>query len=176
MKPFIGQVMLFAGDYEPEGWMRCDGRQLSIMQHPTLYSILGTIYGGDGSSTFALPDLRGRSPMGMGQGITLTHRTIGERTGTEKNKLTAYQLPSHSHSVVLKTTDLNTGADDNQPGATRIISGKDITFSTKIDIPSIELSRATRETGAGHEINNVSPALVMNYLIAVQGIYPSKGG
>ncbi len=95
--PFIGQINLFAGNFAPRGWAFCDGQLLPINQNEALFSLLGTMYGGDGRTTFALPDLRGRTPVHPGSGPGLTNRRLGERLGLEDYALTVGQLPSHTH-------------------------------------------------------------------------------
>lgn len=98
-EPFIGEIMLFGGNFPPRGWAYCDGQLLSISQNSALFSLLGTIYGGDGRTTFALPDLRGRVPIHQGQGPGLTPRLLGSKGGTETNVLTIDQLPAHNHTI-----------------------------------------------------------------------------
>lgn len=101
MEPFIGQIIMFGGNFAPRGWALCDGQLLPISQYSALFSILGTFYGGDGRTTFGLPDLRGRVPMHPGNGAGLTQRQLGQKLGAENNVLTTPNLPSHNHGVVL---------------------------------------------------------------------------
>lgn len=97
--PFVGEIRMFAGDYAPEGWALCNGQLLSVSQYQTLFALLGTTYGGDGSSTFALPDMRGRLPVHFGQGTGLTPRTLGASGGSETVALSTAQMPSHGHTM-----------------------------------------------------------------------------
>lgn len=98
-EPFLGEIMLFAGDFAPRGWALCDGRTLAINQNTALFSLLGTTYGGNGQTTFALPDLRGRYPMSAGEGPGLTSRVIGEMSGTEQTSILLSQMPAHTHTL-----------------------------------------------------------------------------
>ena len=99
-EPFIAEIIMFAGNFAPRGWALCDGQLLPISQNSALFSILGTTYGGDGRTTFGLPDLRGRSPMHEGSGPGLSSRTLGSKTGSESNILNTNQLPSHTHTII----------------------------------------------------------------------------
>src|SRR3954453_18765030 len=110
-EPFIGEIKLFAGNFAPRGYALCNGQLLAISQNPALFSILGTTYGGNGQTTFGLPDLRGRVPMHAGQGPGLTPRSLGEQSGTETVTLLSTQMPAHSHSL---TAD-NNSADVTDP-------------------------------------------------------------
>ena len=131
-EPFIGEIKIFAGNFAPRGYAFCDGQWLAIKQNTTLFSILGTTYGGDGRTTFALPDLRGRFPMHPGSGQGLTSRTAGDKGGEEQIHLSQAKLPA-----------------SKKPGATIY-------------------------TGANHEENNLPPFLCLNFIIAIQGIFPSR--
>lgn len=97
--PFIGEITIFAGNFAPMGWLFCDGSELPIVQYQALYSLIGTYYGGNGTTTFKLPDLRGRVPMGYGNGPSLTPRQIGASGGAEKVAIAANEMPAHSHTV-----------------------------------------------------------------------------
>ncbi|MEM8909888.1 MAG: tail fiber protein, partial [Bacteroidota bacterium] len=101
MEPFIGQIMMFGGNFAPRGWALCNGQLMPISQNQALFSLLGTTYGGDGRTTFALPDLRGRAAMHAGHGPGLTDRRLGQRSGTETNTMNTLQMPSHSHIAVV---------------------------------------------------------------------------
>lgn len=154
--PFIGEVRLFAGNFAPAGWAFCDGQLLSISQYAALFSLLGTTYGGDGQQNFALPDLRGRAPIGQGQGPGLSNRAMGERAGSEQVPLNAAQLPPHGYPAadVDETT--------NRPGA--LARGSALT--------SGPADGALVGGGLPHE--NRSPYLAVNFIIALEGVFPSR--
>ena len=149
MDELIGVIKLFAGGYEPRGFMVCDGRLLSISQYAALYSILGTTYGGNGQTTFALPDLRGRVPVGAGQGTNLLPVGIGQTGGCETNIITEHHVSLETHSV---SFDTKFTGRDGAPSA----------------INSVQLSEDWAP------IENRQPFLGINYIICVEGIYPSR--
>ena len=165
MEPFIGQIMLFAGNFAPRYWAFCEGQLLPIAQNAALFSILGTTYGGDGITTFALPDLRGRAPIHPGTGPGLTYRTLGERGGVESTYLSIANLPSHNHGVPAAAE----GNTDDPSG--NYIAGAGINSFSTVQNDS---SQATANTGGGQPVNIMSPYLAMNYCIALQGIFPSR--
>ena len=169
MEPFIGQIMMFAGNFAPRGWALCDGQLLAISQNQALYSILGTAYGGDSRTTFALPDLRGRVPMHAGNGPGLTSRSLGDRGGVENNILNVNQLPPHTHGVSIPSKEegnADVPADNYVAGA-----GLD-SFGTITD--SNMKTFQTLSTGGGQSVNNIQPYQCVNYIIALQGIFPSR--
>src|ERR1700757_2838833 len=107
-QPYVGEIRMFAGNFAPAGWMFCEGQLLPISEYETLFNLIGTTYGGDGQSTFALPDLRSRSPIHQGTGSSGTQYTIGEMGGVESVTLTTQQIPSHSHSVIAGSSNVAT--------------------------------------------------------------------
>lgn len=168
MDPFIGQIMMFGGNFAPRGWAFCDGQLLSISAHSSLFSILGTIYGGDGVSSFALPDMRGRAAIGKGTGPGLTPRIEGHRMGEEHVTLTVSQIPSHHHnpqaSSQVGNEQLPIGNVSAEEGAPNPI------FQ---NTPN-GVMKETTNTGGGQSHDNMQPSIVMNYVIALEGIYPSR--
>ncbi|MFD1616458.1 phage tail protein [Gelatiniphilus marinus] len=169
--PLVGQISMFAGNYAPRGWALCDGQLLPISQYSTLFSVLGTAYGGDGVTTFALPDLRGRVPMHAGNGPGLTNRRLGEKFGTETNTLNVSQMPSHSHSVNAVADDGNQSVPTgNLPAGTKVLD-KEYSNATANTTMS---SGMIGSQGQNQPVNNVQPVQVINYIIALQGIYPSR--
>ncbi len=175
MDPFIGEVILFAGNFAPKGWAFCDGQLLPIAQYQALFSILGTTYGGDGVTTFALPDLRGRVPVGVSDSTKL-----GRPGGAATTTLTPAQLPPHSHQAIAKVaaTDAsgNTASPDNalwaldkrvdgfytgEPGRTVAMAADAVTVSVS-------------GGGQGAPVDNMQPYLGMTWLINVSGSYPPK--
>lgn len=177
MEPFIGQIIMFGGNFAPRGWALCDGSLLSISQWQALFSILGTTYGGDGRTTFALPDLRGRVAMHPGNGPGLTPRSLGQKSGTETNTLTTLQMPSHNHTASGKinlgtAANVATGNDAFLPIATgtNIYSNAPGGASTNANSVSVTVNN----NGGGQPFNNVQPFQCVNYIIALTGIFPSR--
>ncbi|MFO7564689.1 MAG: tail fiber protein [Enhygromyxa sp.] len=162
--------MMFAGNFEPRGWAFCNGQLLPIAQNSALFSILGTTYGGDGQTTFALPDLRGRAPVHFGHGPGLTPRTLGEKTGSENVTLTVNNIPPHTHSL---------GAFDRDAKATTPqgnVLGRTQSPIYSSESPSQTLSPASiGTTGEGQPASVMQPVGVINFIIALQGIFPSRG-
>ncbi len=118
MEVFLGTIFFFGFNFAPRGWSTCEGQLLSISQNSALFSLLGTYYGGNGQTTFALPDLRGRYPMGQGQGPGLTPRTIGEASGRESVQLTLNEMPSHTHTARAASSSSSKSPAGNVPGFT----------------------------------------------------------
>ncbi len=171
MDPFIGQLILFAGDFAPRGWAMCDGQLLPIANYTALFSLLGTTYGGDGRTSFALPDLRGRAALHPGSGPGLTPRSRGERIGSEGVRLTTSQMPSHSHSVSCQSTQGSLGTPSgNFLAGDR--AGADDVYS---NVSDAKMNGAMIEAVGGNaEHPNMQPSLGINYIIALQGVYPSR--
>lgn len=179
MDPFIGEIIMFAGNFAPRGWALCHGQLLAISSNEALFSILGTTYGGDGRTTFALPDLRGRAPVCQGNGPGLHTVTLGQRKGIEDQYLNTNTMPSHNHVALMKTgpdtslSDVSTGhrlaheATDGQ-NALPIYTSQAGTESMAADAIQVDY------TGAGQSFNIRNPYLGINYIIATQGTYPSR--
>ncbi|MBK1832607.1 phage tail protein [Roseibacillus ishigakijimensis] len=180
MEPFIGQIMLIGFNFPPRGWALCDGQLLLISQHQALFSLLGTTYGGDGETTFGLPDLRGRAPIHVGSGPGLTPRRIGQKGGSETTILTANNLPPHSHSfsgsASLKASS-TLGDEDTPTGNYPAANSTDEDFAAAADstmaADAAPVSGTIGVTGGGQAVDNMQPFLAMNYIIALQGIFPS---
>ncbi len=169
MEPFIAQIMMFGGNFAPRGWAFCDGQLLPIAQNTALFSLVGTIYGGDGETTFALPDLRGRVAMHPGNGPGLTPRSEGQKGGTETNTLIAGQLPVHSHTFNLPATE---EGNADAPDAAFIAGDGTSSFGTTSDVTMATAS--TNNTGSSQSVNNLQPYSCVNFIIALVGIYPSR--
>ena len=168
---FIGEIRMFAGNFAPKDWAFCQGQILSIAQNTALFSILGTTYGGDGRVTFALPNLSGRVPVGVGQGAGLTNRQLGEMSGTETVTLTTAQMPAHSHTVNAVTADGNQNLPTNSfPANTKTLDKEYSTVApnTTMNPTMIGVSGGSQPFGV------MQPSLGMNYIICVNGIYPSR--
>lgn len=180
MDPTMAEVKLFAGNFAPLDWAYCDGRLLSIEENTALYSLIGTMYGGDGQRTFALPDLRGRVPVGTGQGAGLSMIDLGEVFGTERITLTAQNMPAHSHSAAPATVTVNasSGSGSTLAGsywgtssAPAYNGGAD---STLMSANAVQVTVAANATGGGQPFDNMQPYLALNYIICLYGIYPSR--
>lgn len=167
MEPLIGTIIMFAGNFAPRGWALCDGQLLAISQNSALFSILGTTYGGDGRTTFALPDLRGRVPLHPGNGPGLSQYRLGERTGTEQVTLTSANLPPHTHSLSASTAPSN----DDTPVGNSFAGGEFYVSSS----PNAAMNPASiGSTGNGQGFDVVQPVLGINFIIALEGIFPSR--
>jgi microcystin-dependent protein len=174
MEVYIGTILMFAGTFAPMGWAICDGRLLAIAQNQALFAILGTTYGGDGRTTFALPDLRGRVPVGVGQGPGLSPYTQGEQYGTEAVTLIQNQIPTHAHtfSVPCSTSGPDTGSPQNAVCANLDPNANYASAATPGATMQGGMSGAT---GGSLPHDNRQPSLCINYIIALQGIFPPRG-
>ncbi len=171
---FIGEVRIFAGNYAPRGWALCDGQLLSISQNTALFSLLGTYYGGDGTTTFALPDLRGRVVVHPGNGPGLSNRQIGEKGGSETNTLTLNQIPAHSHTATATNPVFNDEANTDDPtGKYPAVSGENM-YSDQTSGDGVLPQVTIGNSGGGQPVNNMQPFIGINYIICLQGIYPSR--
>lgn len=169
-EPFIGQIAMFAGNFAPRGWALCDGQLLPISQNTALFSILGTTYGGDGITTFGLPDLRGRFPLHPGSGPGLSTYDLGEKGGTESVALTASQMPSHTHQATARTTAGTT----SDPAGKVPAAGRNFHADYAAGESALLASQAIGSTGAGQAHTNIPPFQGINFIIALVGIYPSR--
>ena len=171
-EPFIGQIKLFGGNFAPRGYALCSGQLLSIAQDTALFSLLGTTYGGDGQTTFGLPDLRGRAPVHAGTGPGLPPVSQGEMSGVEQVQLTRAQMPAHGHGV-MASADLVTGAAP----AGKLMGAKG-RGGANWYAPAASLTPLAAGTGGnsggGQAHNNMQPSLALNFIIALEGIYPSR--
>ena len=191
--PFLGEIEMVGFNFAPIGWAKCDGQLMAIVQNPALFSLLGTTYGGDGVQTFALPDLRGRGAIHQGQGPGLTPFNMGDVGGTENVFLTFANLPPHNHPAVTTVSVTGTaaipaqsgnGTTDTPTGSTYLAkSPRNLQYSTVA--PNVSMaggpisatataSTAIGLTGQCLPIANRSPYLVVNYIIALEGIFPSR--
>lgn len=168
-EPFVGEVRMFAGNFAPRGWAFCDGQLLAVSQNDALFSLLGTIYGGDGRTTFGLPDLRGRIPIHSGEGPGLSPRRLGSKGGSEKETLTVNQLPSHTHPANATTS---TATTRDPIGNTFAEATADV-YTTESGIQALA-SDAITQVGGSRSHTNLMPFLCVNFIIALVGIYPSR--
>ncbi|NNE27169.1 MAG: phage tail protein [Saprospiraceae bacterium] len=172
MEPFLGQIQLFGFTFPPTGWALCQGQLLAISQNQALFSLLGTIYGGDGRTTFALPDLRGRTPLGFGQGPGLTNISIGSKGGVETQTLSLANLPSHNHALLFGAS---TASGDEASPADNVIALHAAAFNEDATPgAALKNASATANNGGSQAFNLRDPYLVMNYSIAFVGLFPSR--
>jgi microcystin-dependent protein len=170
-EPFIGEIRMFAGNFAPAGHAFCDGQLLAVSQNEALFSLLGTIYGGDGRTTFGLPDLRGRLPLHMGSGPGLTPRPLGQKAGSETTSLTTSNLPSHTHEALVSTA---AGTGTNPDGAFLASSPGVRVYRPVPPAAALDADTISTATGASSPHTNVMPFLCINFIIALFGIYPSR--
>jgi microcystin-dependent protein len=169
-QPYIGDIYIFAGAFAPRGWAFCNGQVLPIAQYQALFSLLGTMYGGNGQTTFALPDLRGRAPMHFGQGPGLSNRVEGERSGVEAVMLTQAEVPQHPHLV--SGADV-TGTSTSPAGRVWATSARsDAQYTAQGNTSMSPAAMGTAGNSAPH--NNMQPFLTLNFIIALEGVYPSR--
>ena len=174
MENYLGEIRIFGATYAPEGWHICDGTLLSVNDNQALFSVLGVTYGGDGMTTFGVPDLRGRLVVGAGTGAGLTARLVGQTGGSETATVSTAQMPAHTHSYFAAPAV----ASANIPGSA-LLQG---TIDNGVQYLKSNSSGATADllattsiglTGQGQPHANVMPGMVVNYIIATQGIYPT---
>lgn len=179
MDPFVGQITLFPYTFAPRGWAFCQGQLLPINQNTALFSLLGTYYGGNGTSNFALPDLRGRAPIGQGQGQGLSPYTLGDVQGAETVTLSPAESPAHTHAFHAFAASATTNAPSGALPAEGHGTGRGAPPVNTYAPPSVGnvVTLAPGQagpTGGGQAHNNVQPYLSLNWCIALQGIYPPR--
>lgn len=165
--PFLGQISLFGFNFAPRGWAFCQGQLLSIAQNSALFALLGTMYGGNGQTTFGLPDLRGRVPVGQGQGPGLPSVSIGEMAGETTHTLISTEMPAHGHALnAFSTTGTETVPGNGVPANTQgsVNAAADTAFAPA----------AVGTAGGSQPHNNMQPYLGLNFSIAIEGIFPSR--
>ncbi|SFC55536.1 phage tail protein [Flavobacterium phragmitis] len=171
MDPFVAEIRIFPFNFPPRGWAFCNGQLLPISQQTSLFSLLGTTYGGDGKSTFALPDIQGRTPMQPGQGPGLSLHDLGETGGTETVTLLESEIPSHSHSLMAATSNSQSISPTNNSFG----RGNPVrVYSTGVANTDMS-ANSINPTGGSVPHNNMMPYLTMNFCIAIQGVYPPRG-
>lgn len=173
MNPFVAEIRMVAFNFAPKGWAFCDGQLLPISQNTALFSLLGTMYGGDGKSTFALPDLQGRSPLHAGQSNTGTQYFQGEESGSETVTLIQSEIPAHNHTLMAEGASALVSPANNAWGT---LAGR--TPPPRYSTAAADVSmhpQALNITGSSLPHNNMQPYLVVNFIIAMQGVYPPRG-
>lgn len=170
-EPFVGEIRMFAGNFAPRGWAFCDGQLLAVSQNDALFSLYGTIYGGDGVTTFGLPDMRGRIPIHAGHGPGLSPRAIGSRAGTEQETVTINELPTHSHTF----NGVNTPATENSPGSNETLA-QSVGYDAYVPNENVTTmsNNNVSAVGGSRSHNNEMPFLCVNFIVALFGIYPSR--
>ena len=165
-EPFIGEIKLFAGNFAPRGYAFCSGQLLPISQNTALFSILGTIYGGDGRSTLGLPNLVDRVPMHPGNGPGLSSRRLGERSGTNEVTLQSANLPAHSHGMRANDSAANSASANGNRAANAVM------YADPGNL--MNMGASTSDAGGSEPHENRQPFLKINFIIALQGIFPSR--
>ncbi len=176
-EPFIAEIRIFAGNFAPRSWAFCNGQLLPVSQNTALFSLIGTTYGGDGRTTMALPNLEGRAAMHPGNGPGLTTKRLGQRGGVDTVTLNESQLPSHKHSLVADAAaggisggGANTPEPINHYMANTSVSGQFYADGTS----NLAAMSPTSDQGGGQAHNNLQPLIAINFIIALQGLYPSR--
>ncbi len=167
-QPYVGEIRMFAGSFPPNGWMFCDGQLLPISENETLFQLIGTTYGGDGESTFGLPNLQSRVPIHFGTGPEGITYQIAETGGTESVTLSTQQIPVHSHSVVISS------ASAGQVDPSNALVGQSATVDMFVeDSPLVNFGNVITPTGGSQPHENCQPFLCISYIISLFGIFPS---
>ncbi|HUI93557.1 MAG TPA: tail fiber protein [Chitinivibrionales bacterium] len=170
---YLGEIKMFAGNFAPVGWALCNGQLLQISQNTALFSLLGTTYGGDGVTTFALPDLQGRFPMAAGSGTGLTVRNLGDKGGQETVTLTEAQMPSHTHTASVSAD--STVATSDSPQKALPARNASATPAYGKNANTLMANTVTVGLAGGNQPHpNVPPYTCVNFIIALQGIFPSR--
>jgi microcystin-dependent protein len=180
MEGYIGEIRMFAGNFAPRGWAFCQGQIMGISTNTALFSILGTTYGGDGQTTFGLPDFRSRVAVGAGQGPALSYYALGQKAGVERNTLLPTNIPAHTHNLMVSSSNSDTATPVT--GSTIAVTGTQDarTFTPALSFnsatPNVALNAAsiTPAGGSNVPVNNIQPYLGINYIICLQGMYPSR--
>lgn len=168
--PYLGEILIVPYNFAPKGFAFCNGQILSIQQNTALFSLLGTTYGGNGTTNFALPDLQGRTPLSSGQGPGLSLRDLGEFAGESSVTLLTTQIPSHNHQLNVSTN----GADRSNATGNYFAVPPDPVYLQQVAAGGGTTLGATQVTGGGQPHNNRSPYLTLNFVIAMQGIFPAR--
>lgn len=169
--PYVGEIRMFGGNFAPAGWAFCDGALMAISENDTLFTLIGTTYGGDGQETFGLPDLRGRAPLHMGTDKSGNTYTIGEQFGVESVTLKTQQIPVHNHALIASTA----AGLQNSP-ANQVIAASPSVKVFIQDTPDSTLNNANSvtQTGGSQPHDNMQPYLCINFIISLYGIFPTQ--
>ena len=171
MEGYLAQILMFGGNFAPRNWVFCDGQLLAISQFSALFSLLGTTYGGDGRTTFGIPEMRGRVPMHAGNGPGLSNRPLGQRAGSENTTLTTAQIPSHNHPTSVEVNNQD-GEEANVAG--QFISNHPGAFNENGITGQTLGGVSAGNAGGGGSHTNIQPFTVVNFVLCVSGIFPSR--
>jgi len=175
LDPFLAQIIIVPFNFAPKGWASCNGQLMPISQNTALFSLLGTTYGGDGKSTFALPDLRGRVAIHPGQGPGLSYRDLGETGGVSTVALLTSEIPLHTHDATIQLPAGGQADTDNPVNAFPGIASEDLYSSVRTsNLGTFRSNLRTQPNGGSLPHNNTQPSLVLHYVIALQGIFPQR--
>ena len=172
--PFVAEIRMFAGNFAPKGWATCDGQLLPISQNTALFSLLGTMYGGDGKSTFALPNLQGSAPMFWGQGSGLSLYDQGQMGGSETVTLLESELPFHTHNLMTSVENGTQGTLTNTITVASSVGGQLYSNVTNSNLVQMNF-QALAPAGSSFPHNNMMPFLTLTFIIALQGVFPPRG-
>lgn len=173
--PFLAQITMFGGNFAPRSWSFCDGQLLAISQYNALFSLLGTTYGGDGRTTFGLPDLRGRAPVGPRSGPGLSTYTLGQRGGYETVALNQNEMPQHTHAAVSVMNAYDGGTNETAAEDGSLSNGNLYnTGAPDVAMHASSVTTTVNAAGNGQAHENRQPYLAVNYIIAIQGTFPSR--
>ena len=180
-EPFIGEIRMFGGSFAPRGWALCNGQLLQVSQNNLLFSLFGTFYGGDGQTTFGLPDLRGRAPMHIGTGPGLSSRHLGQKYGEEDVTVSMQEMPSHSHTISpLENEATGSAADTSDPAGNSLAlanvyqTGHYPSSERYMHDDTVSVTGMTTSTGGSLSHENMSPYLAVYFIVALTGTYPSR--
>lgn len=173
-EPFIAQIMMFGGNFAPRGWAFCNGQILSIAQNTALFSLLGTTYGGNGQTTFALPDLRSRVPIHPGQGPGLSPYSLGQSGGVENTTLTINQMPAHNHQATGAINANSGAANDSIPTGNFLAESAIYHSGSNTQMAANSVGVSVGINGGSQPFGLIQPYLCINFIIALEGIFPSR--
>ena len=168
--PYIGEIRMFGGNFAPSGWAFCDGQEIPIAENDALFTLIGTTYGGDGQSTFRLPDLQGRAPIHQGTGPGLGTYTIGEKAGVESVTLTTQQIPTHTH-----TWQASTGGGSSNTPANNVTASPPVAKLYRTGTPGDPMSpKVIQPAGGSQPHENLQPYLTISFIISLYGVFPTQ--